>query len=565
MANPIKLFRATSGSQYVFFTSEETEPAGITNKVVMSEKFTDDSLVTGVLEQNPQLETNPIIWSWNGTDTSQFDSAYARLRNVGWNSGALNVEPNELAPLGAYLVLTASGPGNGTLVWLASGSIGSSSFIMEAGLEQVSSSGGTPYGGLVMFASGTGSDHYSIGLLRQNGGTGWQFRFDGGTFSIPGNTPAFGGAAPCIMRIECIAGKRTGSIPTFYLNAWASGQGSLVGPSYGFNTNWSSNWQNNWSSFTPEQMQRFGLGIQATGTANPATVKFSYIVVRKHPIDFPETIMTSSTPSTGALALPSTLVGGTIWVRATDVRQETPGEGNEVEGSPNLLDTSEYSAYSMSSSGIITTEPGTLTSISGNQAFSFNLDGSDNETYAFQNAPGGARLDNQELLGTPVAGHTDWHIFMVFHTTASFTLSSGLVYENHRIVGNNNSNRWWGVYGRDAGGGAQEIDAYFFSGSQVFTSHSINTGQVHLLEWWQTGSLTYSKLDGGLINSASGGRIGASGLNQDVFVGGISAQPYSGSIMELYIASASNREGASSNSEIEAVRNYYAARYGVSI
>lgn len=558
MADPIKLFRAVSGSQYVFFTSEEAEPVGITNKVVMSEKFTDASLITGVLEQNPTLETNPIIWSWNGTDISQFDSSYAKLRNVGWNSGALNVEPNELAPLGAYLVLTASGPGNGTLVWFASQSVGSSSFIMEAGLEEVSSSGGTPYGGLAMFGTGSGSDHYSIGILRQNGGTGWQFRFDGSSFSIPGDTPSFGGVCPCVMYIECIAEKVSGSIPTFYINTWANGQGSITGPSYGYDTTWASNWPNAWSSFTPEQMQRFGLGIQATGTANPATVKFSYITIRKHPIDQPETI---ATPPTGALALPSTLIGGTYWGRATDVRQETPGFGNDVEGIPNLLTSSQFAGNSLTASSLSATDPGLLTRISGEEAITFNLDGSNDETYQFR--PG--VLQNQQLLGSPTAGHTDWHFFLVFHVTESFSLNSGNVFENHRLVGNSNGNRWWGVYGRDAGSGVQEINPYFFSGSQVFTSHSINVGQVHLLEWWQTGSFSYSKLDNGLINSASGGRIDASGQSAFLLAGGEDSQFYSGSILEVYFASASNRVGATSNSEIEAVRNYYAARYDVSI
>lgn len=290
MVDPIKTFRALSGSQYVFFTSEDPEPPGIVDKAVVSQKFTDSTLVTSTLDSNPAIEENPIIWSWNGTDTSQFDNSFAKIRNAGWVSGALNVEQNDLAPLGAYLVLTASGQGNGTLVWFASQSLGTLNFIIEAGIEEVSSSGGTPYGGVVMFGSGTGSDHYSIGLLKQNGGTGWQFRFDGPTFSIPGNTPAFGGVAPCLMYIECIASKQTGSIPTFYISAYSNGQGLYTGPSYGFDTNWSATWQNNWTNITSEQMQRFGLGLQATGTANPATIKFSYIIIRKHPIEYTEVV-----------------------------------------------------------------------------------------------------------------------------------------------------------------------------------------------------------------------------------------------------------------------------------
>ena len=99
----------------------------------------------------------------------------------------------------------------------------------------------------------------------------------------------------------------------------------------------------------------------------------------------------------------------------------------------------------------------------------------------------------------------------------------------------------------------------------MFTSHSINPGQVHLLEWWQSGNFSYSKLDDGLINSASGGRIDNTGQSQEIRLAGVLGQFFSGSILDIYFSSASNRVGAADDAQVTAVRNYYSDRYNIPV
>lgn len=62
----ITTYRALSGSQYVYYTSEETPPVGITNIVVVFE-FNSITEVTGAISSN-------VLWEWNKVDTSQFQN-----------------------------------------------------------------------------------------------------------------------------------------------------------------------------------------------------------------------------------------------------------------------------------------------------------------------------------------------------------------------------------------------------------------------------------------------------------------------------------------------------------
>jgi hypothetical protein len=279
-----------------------------------------------------------------------------------------------------------------------------------------------------------------------------------------------------------------------------------------------------------------------------------------------EQVVTQST-----MLLPSFLTGTTMWARPDNaVTASAEGVPNLHLYSANKATDSEFSIY------FATGAFGTLdiqnhpmvTTVSGVEAYTFNVDNIDNakdlddELYFRKNAINPA-LGSTDLLGSSL---TNWHFFMVFHVTASFSpngfyLNSSNVFENHRIAGMSNANRWWGVYGRTEGG-TQQITPYLFDSAQRFTSHSIGLGQIHLLEFWHTGSFMYSMLDNGPILSSSAGTIGSGGT---IYLGGEDPQELTGSIMEAVFCSASNRIGTGSNNTVEYVRNYFSNRYGISV
>jgi hypothetical protein len=66
----IQTFRALSGSQYVFFKSNETPPAGITDKTVVGEEVVVSVDSTAIVTEAVASSSN-VIWQWNGTDLSQ--------------------------------------------------------------------------------------------------------------------------------------------------------------------------------------------------------------------------------------------------------------------------------------------------------------------------------------------------------------------------------------------------------------------------------------------------------------------------------------------------------------
>lgn len=278
----LKTFRALSGSQYVFFTSEDEEPAGITNKVVMYETLTDASIIRAA---GAQSTSSDILWSWNGEDTSQFDPGPAKLRN--FSSATLNVETSPSAALGKYLILSGVGS-SGTAVWLVSMSLPSTRYIIEMGIDEVGrfdGAAGGHYCGAALLSSGSGADHHGIGVLRTNGGTGWQYRFDGAGSSIPGNTPSLGAAAPSKLVVECVAGKKTGSIPTFSIKAFSNGNGSSDVFTWDFNTNWSSTWGSSWLPIEEKDLTRFGIAVQSAGGRVNPFIRIQYMIVRRHPLD----------------------------------------------------------------------------------------------------------------------------------------------------------------------------------------------------------------------------------------------------------------------------------------
>ena len=277
-------------------------------------------------------------------------------------------------------------------------------------------------------------------------------------------------------------------------------------------------------------------------------------------------------------ALPSILNGGTFWFDGnTSDETSTLPTGSLLTGSiPNLLSTT-FGGLQAHLTGADGSDTPLVTSISGNRAIQFNsnVGVSILEELAFAKV-GGGPLTNQDALGTPANGSTGWHFFMVF-----FIPEEGMFQgtgdpdptDHTRLIGNSqqieSTGSGWGVYGNQGGGPPglpESVQTYMLSGSVVTTSHSVQFGVPQLIEWWQTGSFSYSRLNDGLIASASGGRIEDDTLTGELFLGGREEEGFfSGSIMEVYIASASNRQGDADNTAILQVRNYFANKYNIPV
>jgi hypothetical protein len=171
-----------------------------------------------------------------------------------------------------------------------------------------------------------------------------------------------------------------------------------------------------------------------------------------------------------------------------------------------------------------------------------------------------------ELINT-AAPHTqpadfvlpdDWHIFIVFVCEA-VTLNSGNRRANHRLLGNTNSNRFFGITTRD-NGGTPEVSPWFWRGSEAFNDHTITLSQIHLLEYSYDGTDLVSRLDASaaITNSVGGGsQVSSGGV---VLLGGDSGQDFRGGCLEIIV---SDHEGNATT--VNNVRSYLGTKYSVSV
>lgn len=266
----VTLFRAVSGSQTVYFTSEESGPIGISNKVAVGERFSPGSLV---------ITGSDVLWAWNGQDTVQFEEQYSFIASA--TSASLTVENDELAPTGKVLVFT--GTGAGQIVWLTTSSLNTNRYLIEYYTSGVNDG----YAGVAFLCENTGSNFHGFGYVETDFGTGWNLKVENGNVDASANTTG-GSSMPNFVRLEVLGVQRptTGSgMPHF--TAWADSYnraGSIPCQRMTDQLAGSSNWStlvysSSWDDLT---LKRFGLALR-NGTNQ--VFKIYSMIVRKHPLD----------------------------------------------------------------------------------------------------------------------------------------------------------------------------------------------------------------------------------------------------------------------------------------
>jgi hypothetical protein len=281
MSEIITTFRALSGSQHVYYTSEDPVPAGVTDIVSVSERLTDATVVDTVISQSGG--GSDVLWAWNGEDVSQFDTNWAKLRN--FTSGSISIEPDPAAPLGNWLVVSGVGT-SGQIVFLANQELDTTNYYIEFGIDTVTAHGGAgaggQYCGVAFWASGSGTDYHGIAWVHGNSTAAWQHRFDGSAgIVLPGSTPGTTGLPNKIV-LEVVGNKVSGSDPKYL--AWAKTLGNAVDCNSLTELDLAGPYGGDWASLVPT---RFGVVAQTSGGWSHPVIRFSYIIVRRHPIDKP--------------------------------------------------------------------------------------------------------------------------------------------------------------------------------------------------------------------------------------------------------------------------------------
>ena len=62
----VELYRALSGSQYVYWNSSQVEPASISNKVIVGELITVDTVDTASIVALAVTSGSDVLFKWNG-------------------------------------------------------------------------------------------------------------------------------------------------------------------------------------------------------------------------------------------------------------------------------------------------------------------------------------------------------------------------------------------------------------------------------------------------------------------------------------------------------------------
>ena len=266
----ITKFRATSGSQTVYFDSNENQPTGIVNKVAVSETFTPTGLV---------LTGSDVLWAWNGEDTSQFDLG------VTWTGSAANValsvesDPSRISPTGNMLVISSSA--NSEVVWYASESLGTNRFVVE----YYTSGSTNGFGGVSFLCDGSGSNFHGFGYCESNGGNGFNLKVENAVLDTS-NDQTGGASNPNFVQIEVLCHDRSTVSGSPSFRWWADSHNRtdsissqrateiLAGGANWANTTYASSWDN-------LQLRRFGLMFRGL----PGVFKIYTMIIRKHPLD----------------------------------------------------------------------------------------------------------------------------------------------------------------------------------------------------------------------------------------------------------------------------------------
>jgi hypothetical protein len=156
----VNVYRAVSASQVITFDETETEPPGITNKVLVSRRLANNLVLIG--------SGSTVLWKWNGLDTSQFETTPAIAQGI---SGTLEVISSSFSPTSKSLLLSGAAGSTAAgdhIVFLATASLPTTRYVLEMSIRSVADSAGTSYGGPVVLAFGTGSTFHGVGSFQVN-------------------------------------------------------------------------------------------------------------------------------------------------------------------------------------------------------------------------------------------------------------------------------------------------------------------------------------------------------------------------------------------------------------
>lgn len=275
--NFIQVFRAYSGSQVVYFDSTETPPPGISERVVIAERF-NLGVVSGTVGSR-------LLWKWNGQDTSQFDLVPVQVQG---KSASLNIITSSFSPTSKSLqILGDTNPAAlaDHVVFLATSSLPTTNYIIEIGIRDIgpgAGGSGNAQGGPVFLAFGSGSTFHGASCMAQSNGNNlslalWQ------TGSIDDSLNSVGGGSnePTFMQIEVRGNRPVGSTFSF----------SAIHRTYGDTNEGARTFKNSdWAGSNPlistwatSSINRFGLVLRGSTSSTVNEMIIDFFLIRSHP------------------------------------------------------------------------------------------------------------------------------------------------------------------------------------------------------------------------------------------------------------------------------------------
>lgn len=272
----VKVFRATSGSGLVYFDETEAEPPGVTNKVVIAQKLTENPVTVG--------SGSLVLWKWNGTDLSQFDLNPVQEQGI---SASLEIITSSYSPTSKSLLVSGtvgSATAGDHIVFLATSSLPTTRYIMEMTIRTVDDAGGLSYAGPVVLAFSSGSNFHGVGTFQVNDGSNtlalplWQTGALNDSLSNVTNTT---GINPMNMFVSVRGGVNTSSSYSFVIQPR---------PYPEFGSKYSGIFPDqSWeplgliSTWTTSSIGRFGFGIRCSAGASDPKIIIDNILIRTDP------------------------------------------------------------------------------------------------------------------------------------------------------------------------------------------------------------------------------------------------------------------------------------------
>lgn len=277
----VKTFRATSGSQTVYWSDGESVPSPITDQVSVSTNYSAAGLT---------VNESDVIWRWNGADLSQFENSPHFVSGTLSASLYVETDPHSIANAGNVLVLSSSAR-QGVICWLTTSSLDTNRFLVEIFISGTT----TEYGGAAVLCEGSASNFHGFGALSEDGTGGastWNVKVDSGSVDgAPSTNGSFGTIAPKLFKVDVLAHDRTvvtGS-PGFTVLADVEGpRDDIVCHRFTQTLAGDNEWDSlptgsNWEGL---QLRRFGLAWRGDSAfSGGSLMKIFDMVIRKHPLD----------------------------------------------------------------------------------------------------------------------------------------------------------------------------------------------------------------------------------------------------------------------------------------